>query len=409
MFRTYRFRAYPTEEQEETLLRWQHAQRALWNAAHEQRLERLRRPDGSGKRWLKYEDQAKELTEARGELEWLREVPGDFQQPLLAALHRAWDSFLSRKSGLPHFKSKAKEDWVQLRTLDPKKFRIRRSRVRLTRIGWIRIRSHLRIEGQPRCVSITRDVDQWFISITCAYDVLDPIHPNKDSVVGIDLGVTNVIADSDGNLVTNPRHFNRSRKLLTRRQRQLARKQKGSNRRKKAKTLVAKAHRKIRRQRQDFLHNLSCHYSNSHGLVVVEKLEIKNMTRSARGTVESPGTNVRAKSGLNRSILDVGWYEFKRQLGYKLEWKGGVLVEVDPKYTSQTCSVCGHVDAKSREKQTFFCTSCCYLCHADVNAAKNILARGLSSGHTTGTAPVAARGGSVTRRPEKREFTQAIG
>lgn len=361
----------------------------------------------SKRQWSSYELQAKELTEARTEFDWLREVPTDFQQPLLKSLHNAWDLFFKKKAGLPRFKSKSRGDWVQMKTISPDKFKVRKKRVKLPRLGWISLRSHRRIDGTPRRVSITRDVDQWFISIMCVQEVPDPIHPNKDSAIGLDLGVTNVIADSDGNLVTNPRHFNRSKRLLTRRQRQLARKKKGSNRHKKAKTLLAKVHRKILRQRQDFLHNLSHDYSNRHGLVVVEKLEIKNMTRSSKGTVESPGLNVKAKSGLNRSILDVGWYEFKRQLKYKLEWKGGTLVEVDPRYTSQTCSVCGHVDALSRDGQTFFCTSCCYLCHADVNAAKNILVRGQTS-NTTGTVPVAARGGSVIRRPGKREFTSEV-
>lgn len=398
MIKTYRFRAYPTKEQRETLLRWQDAQRALWNAANEQRLGRLRRSGGAG---INYEDQAKELTEARKEFYWLREVPVDFQQPLLRAQHIAWEGFFRKRTGLPKFKSKSRGDWAQLKTLSPKGFRVGRKRVRLPKLGWIHVRSHQRTVGTPRCVSITRDVDQWFVSIACVQEVPDSIHPNKDSAIGLDLGITNVIADSDGNLVSNPRHFNRSKKLLTRRQRQLARKKKGSSRREKARILLAKAHRKIRRQRQDFLHNLSCRYSNSHGLIVVEKLRVANMTRSAKGTVESPGARVRAKSGLNRSILDVGWYEFRRQLRYKLEWRGGELIEVDPRFTSQRCYACDRLDSKSRNGEQFTCASCGHTDHADTNAAKNILAFGLS----TDTTSVAARGGSVARRPVKREFT----
>ena len=114
-------------------------------------------------------------------------------------------------------------------------------------------------------------------------------------------------------------------------------------------------------------------------MIVTEGLKISNMSKSARGTIEKPGKNVRAKSGLNRAILDQGWSEFKRQLKYKLEWLGGVYVEVNPSYTSQKCSSCSNIDKKSRISQSkFCCMSCEYTENADINAAKNILAEGHS-------------------------------
>ena len=127
----------------------------------------------------------------------------------------------------------------------------------------------------------------------------------------------------------------------------------------------------------DFLHKLSTRESKNHARVYVERLNIRGMSASARGNVEEPGRNVRAKAGLNKSILDQGWYEFRRQLGYKLEWSGGQLVEVDARYSSQKCSHCGYTDKDNRKSQSVFeCLICGHEQHADVNAARNILTVG---------------------------------
>ena len=129
--------------------------------------------------------------------------------------------------------------------------------------------------------------------------------------------------------------------------------------------------------RSDFLHKLSTDICKNHAKVYVEGLNIKGMSSSARGTIEEPGRNIRAKSGLNKSILDQGWHEFQRQLGYKLSWKGGELVEVDYRYTSQTCSSCGYTSRENRRSQAVFkCLACGHEENADVNAAKNILTVG---------------------------------
>jgi IS605 OrfB family transposase len=129
--------------------------------------------------------------------------------------------------------------------------------------------------------------------------------------------------------------------------------------------------------RKDFLHKLSTRICKNHARVYVEGLHIKNMSSSARGTIDDPGTKVKAKSGLNKSILDQGWFEFRRQLDYKLLWEGGMLVEVDFRYTSQTCSCCGYRSKENRQSQAVFrCLACGHEENADVNAAKNILTVG---------------------------------
>ena len=163
-------------------------------------------------------------------------------------------------------------------------------------------------------------------------------------------------------------------------QRKLSRKyRKGPKSRnyRKKKIRVARAHERVANMRLDFLHKASTSIGETQAVVVVEDLKIRNMTKSARGTKESPGRKVRQKSGLNRSILSRGWGTFLALLGYKLERRGGRLVRVDPKNTSRTCFFCGHIAAENRPDQTAFrCVSCGHEDHADANAAKNILRAG---------------------------------
>jgi len=137
-------------------------------------------------------------------------------------------------------------------------------------------------------------------------------------------------------------------------------------------------HAKIAAQRADFLHKLSTEIAESHAVFCLEDLKVKKMSASAKGDIEVPGKNVRQKIGLNRSILDQGWSEWARQVQYKIEWRGGQVILVNPAYTSQRCSVCDYIHADNRNNEGFLCLSCGHAEHADVNAAKNILAAGLA-------------------------------
>ena len=145
----------------------------------------------------------------------------------------------------------------------------------------------------------------------------------------------------------------------------------------KQKARIQKIYSKITHIRRHFLHQVSTYLSKNHAMIVVEDLKITNMSRSAKGTEQMPGHHVKAKSGLNKSILDQGWGEFKRQLEYKLTWLGGLFLKVSPKHTSQKCHVCGHTEKANRLSQSgFVCLACAHSANADVNAAKNILAAG---------------------------------
>jgi putative transposase len=165
---------------------------------------------------------------------------------------------------------------------------------------------------------------------------------------------------------------------LRKAQQSLSRKVKFNNNWKKAKARVQRIYARIANVRRDYLHKVSSAISQNHAIVCIEDLRVRNMSQSAAGTTETPGKNVRAQAGLNKSILDQGWYEFRRQLAYKLAWNGGHLIIVPPPNTSRTCPNCGHVSADNRRTQAkFACVACGYENHADVVGAINILSRGM--------------------------------
>ncbi len=230
--------------------------------------------------------------------------------------------------------------------------------------------------GKIKTVTVSHKAYQYHASILVdAEDKGISINHNSKSV-GLDVGVSLMVADSNGNQV-KPLDLTRELSKLRTRAQQLSRKKKGSNNRGKAKAKIAKQNLRIANMRKDFLHKLSLQYSENQ-TVVVEDLKIKNMTKATKGTVEIPAKNASAKRGLNRSITQQSWGMFFALLEYKLQERGGQLIKVDPKHTSQICNVCGHVSKENRKSQSkFVCTACGHSANADTNAAKNILARGI--------------------------------
>jgi putative transposase len=350
----FRFRVYPTPEQEERLLRWEGALRFLWNLALEQRRMGLARTD---KRYPTAFDQINELTELRAELPWLAEVPRNVCAQLLVELDKAWQRCFSRLARAPRWKRRGK-DFLGLTEPHPKVWRLDGATLCFPKLGKLRTVVHHQLEGKPKSCTLRRDGDQWFVSILCEVEVTDPA-PRAEPVIGLDRGIHHLLADSDGSLVPNPRHLEKTQARLCRAQRTVARRKKGSKRREKAKHRVMRLHRKVRRQREHVLHVESARLAKSHGVVVIEKLNVAGMIRS----------------NLSRSIADAGWSRFAEMLRYKLAWSGGTLIEVPAAYSSQTCSACGCVDAGSRHRERFCCAACGYIDHADLNAAKVIKSR----------------------------------
>jgi putative transposase len=200
---------------------------------------------------------------------------------------------------------------------------------------------------------------------------------------------------STGELLNVPGLSAGEAKRMLRLQRRLARAKRGSNRRKRVKVLIARVKAREADRRKDFVEKTSTMLARHFDVIHVEDLKIRNMTRSAIGTIDAPGKNVRQKAGLNRGILASGW----GQLVTRLEQKApGRVIKVKAAYTSQTCNVCGHTASESRESQAIFrCVACRHQANADVNAARNIRDR-TAAGHA-----VAARGGSPLGRPQNRE------
>ncbi len=202
-------------------------------------------------------------------------------------------------------------------------------------------------------------------------------HERPGSAVGIDRGVAVAVATSDGDLLDQvfqtPKEAERERRLY----RSLSRQRRGSNNRARTKAALSTLTGRVRARRADFAAQTAHVLCAKNAVVVLEKLHIKNMTASAKGTVDAPGVNVRQKAGLNRAILAKGWYGFKLACQNAARRTGTRIVEANPAYTSQTCHPCGHVAPENRESQSVFqCGRCGHRAHADVNAAQNILVRG---------------------------------
>ena len=191
------------------------------------------------------------------------------------------------------------------------------------------------------------------------------------------MGIVRFATLSNGEYFEPINAFKTLKGKLAKLQRRLKNKVKGSHNWQKLKAKIARLHHKIANCRKNYLHQISSKISKNHAIVYVEDLKVANMSKSAKGNIEQHGKNVKQKSGLNRAILDQAWYEFRRQLEYKLAWNGGFLVAVPPQNTSRCCPSCGHTAKENRQTQAnFVCVDCGYTENADVVGAINILNRG---------------------------------
>ena len=305
---------------------------------------------------------------------FLSEAHSQILQQALKDLDRAYKNFFAKRADSPRFKKKGVHDAFRY----PQGFKLDEgnSRIFLPKIGWVRYRKSRATKGTPKNVTVSFCAGKWYVSIQTEREVPELVHSSQ-AAVGIDMGIARFATFSDGSSVSPLHSFRKHEKKLASLQRKLSKRTKFSANWQKLKKRIQLLHRKIADVRNDFLHKLSTTISKNHALVVMEDLKVRNMSRSASGTLDVPGRSVRAKAGLNKSILDQGWFEFRRQLAYKLAWLGGTLLLVPPQYTSQTCSHCGCVDKSNRLSQAKFkCTACGFECNADHNAALNILAAG---------------------------------
>jgi putative transposase len=327
----------------------------------------------AGNKFIRYVEMANLLPAWKVEFPWLKDAPSQALQHAIKNLDRAFTNFFEKRAAFPRFKKRGFGDNIRF----PQGFDLDQlnSRIFLPKLGWVRYRNSRDVLGTVKNITVSSRDGKWFVSIQTAREVEQPVA--RGDAVGIDMGIIRFATLSDCNVIPPLNIFKRFAADLRKAQQAMGRKKKFSNNWKKAKAKVQHIHVRIANARRDFLHKTSTAISKNHAMVVIEDLQVSNMSRSAAGTVEQPGRNVRAKSGLNRSILDQGWAEFRRQLGYKMSWNGGQLIAVPPMNTSRTCPSCRHVSVNNRKSQAVFaCVECGFEENADLVGAINVLRAG---------------------------------
>jgi len=328
----------------------------------------------AGNKKLSYADLCVELLTLKSSNPWLGESPSQTLQQSLKDLERSYTNFFAKRADFPRFKKKGLSS--SFRFPQGCKLDQANNRIFLPKLGWIHYRNSREVLGEVKNVTVSHSCGHWYISVQTEREVSDAKHPST-SAIGVDMGIAQFATLSDGHVFAAVNSFKQKQKQLARYQRAFSRKVKFSQNWKKQKSKIGRLHQTIANIRKDYLHKTTTIISQNHAMIVIEDLQVKNMSKSARGNLNKPGRHVKAKSGLNRSILDQGWFEFRRQIEYKQVWRGGNVLAVPPQYTSQRCSCCGTVSKENRQSQAkFACIACGYQANADVNAAMNILAAG---------------------------------
>jgi putative transposase len=376
--RGYKFKLAPTDAQAEAFARHVGVCRLVYNLALEQRRDhyrQFRRLTGYG---ISFASQCRELTELRAEFDWIAEASLTAQQQALRDLTSAYSNFFAGHADYPSFRKKGINESFRFQGREVTFRRLNRSwgMVKLPKIGQVRFRWTRDIPGKLKNVTISLDPLGWHVSFATEQEV--EVLPNHRPPIAGDRGVNEPIAYSDGTFAVFPKERLAALEKKARRAAQaLAKGKKGSNRRRIAKARVAALRAKMARIRKHFNHVETARLARTYGVVCLEDLKIRNMTASASGTVEEPGVNVAQKRGLNRSILEIGWYQFHRFLAYKLAAAGGEVRLVRAAYTSTTCSCCGMNEKTNRKSQAVYeCAGCGSAMNADTNAAMNILMAG---------------------------------
>lgn len=364
--KTYKYRLYPTKQQKQLLADTLECCRALYNCALEQRKVAYRQFGVSISRL----DQQAELLEIKENFPKYKGIHSQVLQEVILRVDRSFQNFFRRlknneKPGYPRFKGYG---WYDSFTYPQSGFSLSDNskgyrRLKLSKIGNIKVKLHRIIQGAIKTCTIKREMDKWYVCFSC--EVEPEYLPKTGKAVGIDVGIEKFAALSDGSLIENPKFLRKSEAKLKREQRKLSRRKRGSNSRKKQKTKLAKIHRKIKNQRNDFLHKESTKLVRNYDTIVFEDLKIKNMVKNHH---------------LAKSISDASWSRFIEYTTYKAVSAGKKVILVNPRNTSQICSNCGKPVPKGLSVRVHKCPHCGLVLDRDVNAAINILRRGTRPG-----------------------------
>jgi putative transposase len=385
--RTYKLRAYPTRPQESRAAKLLRDHCDLYNAALQERRDAWRTCNVR----ISYGDQSAQLREIRAaDPDGQGRHSFTAQQQTLRRLNVAFQAFFrraqdakhhQRKVGYPRFKPYQQFNQVLFVAGDGARWEPandgRWAYARFQAVGRLKVKQHRQIAGRVKTLQLKREHRRWYVIVVVDTE-MEPLALTGRHV-GIDLGVARFLTTSDGQIVDNPRFLNAAQARIVDLQRRKQRAQPGSGNRRRLRRQLAREWRKVASQRRDFHHKTAWMLVNSFDTVALEDLCITSMTASAAGSTVEPGTNIAAKSGLNRTILDAGWAQFTRILAAKAESAGRRAIFVNPRWTSVTCHTCGARCSRPRQ-DTVVCPSCGEW-DADLNGARNIATRaGLGSG-----------------------------
>jgi len=339
------------------------------------------------------------------EFPWVLDLPKSVAQQAIKTVGRAYQHCFRRvkakeKPGYPRFKRRGVHDSARLDN-GPGTFAFEGSRIRLPKIGWVRMREELRFfSGKPLSATLSREADRWFISIPVEIERPEPVCESQ-ATVGIDLGVSTAVTLSTGEKIDSPKPLKKYLQRMKRRSRQHSRKQKGSANRRKSAARLAKLHARIARVRQDFLHQTTTDLTRRFGLIGIEDLNVRRML---------------ANDKLARAISDIGFFEFRRQLEYKAALSGGTVVVVNRWFpSSKTCSACGcYAESMPLSVREWTCAECGVEHDRDINAALNIQRVALATVSWTGSNACGEEGAGRSRKTPvkpastKQEITHGL-
>ena len=361
MKKTFKYKIYTNKETINKTENWLELCRRLYNSCLEERIQAYKE-SGKG---ITCNNQMLRLKSLKQEHPEYKEVGSQVLQGVLQRLDLAYKHFFRKvkngdKSGFPRFKGYNRYHSF---TLKQTGWKLESKYLTIRNIGIFKIKLSRPIEGIIKTVTIKRSpANKWYVFFSCD-DVPNRQFPDTNKEVGIDVGIKNFAVDSEGGYIANPKYFSQSQKLLRMRQRKLARRKKGSNRRNKARILVAKAHEKVSNQRNDFLHKLANNYIKAFKIIYIEDLTIRNMVHNRH---------------LSKSIMDASWGIFFRYLFYKAVEADRIIVKVKPQGTSQICSICGEIVPKTLSVRIHNCPYCGSVMGRDFNSSINIKKLGQS-------------------------------